>query len=139
MGTPLPPNPPGNICANCWGPGEVFGNVATPKYVTVTLSGLKAGEFWVPADETLLLTPHVLIQSMFPCTFEVRDETFQWHLVWDPARTSASVIRIVDNESAFQQGNGDVCVQSLGNFSDEFDGVISFDGSMDIVFGGIPL
>ena len=101
----------------------------------MTLTGLKPGDDWSDSDEQLLLTPHVLLQTQFPCTYEIRDSLFQWFLVWNVLDTGASVIRISDNASVFQQGDAPPCVLEVSNFNFEPTGVAAFDGIATIQFG----
>ncbi|GAH49023.1 unnamed protein product, partial [marine sediment metagenome] len=63
MGTPLPPNLPDTLCANCWGPGKVFGDVPTPRVVNAALTKFIPGEHWDPDHDQLLLTTHLLEQQ----------------------------------------------------------------------------
>lgn len=135
MGTPTPPNPGGNQCASCWGVGKEFGPVQTPRVITVTLSGLQPGEEWDADDEMILLTPHLLFQTQFPCTFEIRDDRFQWHINWEPHRTGCCVTRNRDNASVFQQGGGAPCIVVLVNFNDNPVGVAAFSGHFSVQFG----
>ena len=78
MGTPLPPNKDGNLCAYCWGIGKKFGDIPTPRYVKVQLANLQPGEFWNPDHESLLLYPHILSREIVVCSFSIDDGIFEW-------------------------------------------------------------
>ncbi len=59
MGDPVgDPYVVGNPCTLCWGPGKAFGDVPTPKYVSITFSGLPppfdiANHKWIGQQDPL--------------------------------------------------------------------------------------
>jgi len=71
MGDPVGDNyTPGNPCNRCWGPGKAFGDVPTPKYVSIIFSGLTG--IWAPAN-------HKWIGQQDPlnaCLWDFEDATF---------------------------------------------------------------
>ncbi len=101
MGTPLPPNEPGFPCNVCWGPGTRFGIADTPKFITAQLFDIQQGEFWEPADEQLLLTPHLLEQLGPGCIWRLNDGTFLFQFLFAPSFTQLNVSHFPSASSAF--------------------------------------
>lgn len=50
MGTPIPWPVEGVECPHCWGEGKPFYSYASPKFIQVTVTGMKRGSLWVPAN-----------------------------------------------------------------------------------------
>jgi len=50
MGTPAPIILPGLACPTCFGPGKKFGDIVTPKAITVVVSGITKSPTWVAGD-----------------------------------------------------------------------------------------
>ena len=46
MGTPAPIENPGDHCSMCWSSGYPFYPIATPKYLTVEISGIERKPAW---------------------------------------------------------------------------------------------
>jgi len=138
MGTPLPPNPPGVPCLFCFGVGKTFGVAPTPKYVTITLTGLNPGEFFDPTDGATLLTPRLLIQTIDPCAYNIDDGVFAWDLIWTNTVTALIVQDIATGFRAFETVIGDVCLISIENQLEVPGGNYAFDGDATVVFGGGP-
>lgn len=132
MGTPLPPNEPGDNCFVCWGVGKKFGNTTTPRIINVRLSALSPGDFWDPADEQLLLTPHSLVQGPGPCRFQVSDAKFSWELIYFFDRTLLSIIRLSDTKVVFRHEAGPNCLTSIPNQLIVPTDVVAFNGFANI-------
>ena len=128
MGTPLPPNKPGNNCAWCWGVGKEFGDTTTPHVITAQLYSLQPGEFWEQNDELLLLTPHLMIQGGNPCFFGIDDGIFAWSLQYFGATTFFRVNRNADGLPAFRDSIPPACQLSLVNGLRGPVGNVAFDG-----------
>lgn len=128
MGTPLPPNLPGNDCLICWGIGKEFGFAPTPRVVTMQLFSLQPGEFWNPDDEQLLLTPHLLEQAIAPCFWGIDDGIFDWQLQFFAFTTFIRVIRIADGFEVFRDPIGTACQLSINNGRGAPAGGVAFDG-----------
>lgn len=131
MGTPLPPNEPGNNCPNCWGPAKPFGDGNTPKVLTVQLFDLAQGINWIPALQKLLLTPHLLIQGPLPCNYGVEDAEFAWSWVWTPTRTAAEVLHLETDSRAFLASVGTLCSTAFDNDNIQPIGNYAFNGSIE--------
>jgi hypothetical protein len=134
MGTPLPPNLPADPCVICWGSGKPFGDTPTPRVIFLRLTFLSPGEFWVPAHEQLLLTPHLLEQQAFPCNFTIDDGIFFWTVFWTVASTQIDVFRIADNKSAFRKGTVIECATGLPSQHLTPAGVVAFNGFASITW-----
>ena len=50
MGTPAPLVTPGVHVPACWDPGKPFSSAATPKFITVDITGTVKGPSWVVGD-----------------------------------------------------------------------------------------
>ncbi|GAH72725.1 unnamed protein product, partial [marine sediment metagenome] len=75
---PGPEYTPGAICGNCWGPGRPFGDVPTPKYASITFSGLVG--IWAPANKKFIGTQDPLAA----CIWRFEDAIFTgWYLYGD--------------------------------------------------------
>lgn len=134
MGTPLDTNPPGEPCANCWGVGEVFGSIDTPLYVVATVGMIQPGDFWVAADEQLLLTPHILIQSVNACIWQIDDGKFFWE--WDARGGAADMIvtHKASGKHAFLTIDGAKCAVGFQDDGDIPANRFSHSGHAGITF-----
>lgn len=128
MGTPLPPNEPGNDCTVCWGAGKRFGDNPTPKILTVTLHDLEPGVFWWDSLESLLYTPHLLIQTASTCVWYVEDEHFSWHVDFLLAKTSISITQIVNSAIVLASDKLGPCETNIPNEITAPAGVFAING-----------
>lgn len=128
MGTPLPPNQIGDDCVLCWGFEKPFGNGNTPRIIQLRLTDLSPGQFWDPADEQLLLTPHFLQQHPVPCTYTIDDGRFLWEWVWGVGTTQIDVVRKDDFKSVFAYGSRFECDLFLPNWHQAPVGVVAYYG-----------
>jgi len=125
MGTPLPPNKPGNLCSYCWGIGKKFGDTQTPYVLRVQLFDLQPGEFWDPDQEMLLYTPKLLEQTGDPCIFNIHDGAFAWTWYFTATVTAAVVKHVATDTDVFRSAVGQECqlsfssdiIQPLGEFA----------------------
>lgn len=134
MGTPLPPNEPGDLCLTCWGPGKVFGDIETPKYAWMTVTNVSPGENWNPALEALLLTPHMLIQQIFPCNYALNDGHFAWLWQFLPLSSQGVVNHIASGTKAFFRQEGPRCLTELQDLSNAPENIYSFGGNGVLTF-----
>ena len=70
LGTPLPPNEPGSICENCWGPDKPFGPGPSPKYVKVNIRDVQV---FSPYEGDAIDIPNgtwFLRQTVDPCIWK---------------------------------------------------------------------
>ncbi|GAI03417.1 unnamed protein product [marine sediment metagenome] len=71
MGEPVGPEYTVGIpCPQCWGPGKPFGDVPTPKFVSITFTGLVG--IWAPANHKWIGQQDPLM----PCLWDFEDATF---------------------------------------------------------------
>ena len=117
MGTPQPPNPPGDECALCWGPGGALGDLPTPRYATMTLHNMLPGDNYTPELEQLLLTPHLLEQTFDPCRWEVRDGQFVWQWILTPNRSECQVFSGPPHRQFFNGDIAEECITVLTNLA----------------------
>lgn len=101
MGTPVPPNEPGDLCTICWGPGRPHGPGPTPKVLRLVFSGLLPGEFWSSADEQSLLWPHYLIQSGVPCDWLELSTRWRCQFSYTPITVWIVLRNLATNRLAF--------------------------------------
>lgn len=134
MGTPLPPNQPGPNCGLCWGPGKPFGDFQTPRFITVTLTGIAPGDDWNPAHEQLLLTPHLLDQVITPCDWDIRDGIFLWNIRFTTSGTSASISRVQDALTVFVANPPGQCQTVLQNQQTDPFMVVGINGILTITW-----
>lgn len=128
MGTPLPPNEPGNPCNLCWGVGKEFGNYSTPRFITMILEGILPGDDWDPDHEQLLLTPHLLDQVITPCDWDIDDGIFRWQYGFTVAGTSCYVTRKSDSRTVFLADTGVDCQIRVPNQLITGWNVIAYNG-----------
>lgn len=128
MGTPLPPNEPGQPCALCFGAGQPFGAGDTPKFITLSLEALVPGQFWIPEDEQLLLTPHLLSQTGIACSWSLEDRAYQWFVLWRAVGNLILVRQIATFQSVFSSFDDDPCLLEYSNDNDESFGNVAFGG-----------
>jgi len=95
MGTPLPPNEPGDDCTTCFGSGKTFGDVVTPKFVWIQLFDYSPGPLWSDGDDAFLSIPHLLPQKYAPCRWESFDGNIllQWQFT---SYSTAAIMNRVD-------------------------------------------
>lgn len=134
MGTPLPPNEPGNDCALCWGVGKPFGDGPTPHMVNASLFMILPGEFWEPSEETLLLSSHQLIQHFGPCFWRVDDGQFVWIFELDGLETRFQVRRNSDNRPVFVGILPEICGTSIESGLFQPLGNVAFSGFANVVW-----
>lgn len=130
MGTPVNPNDPGVLCAACWGPGQTYGDSPTPKYVRMTFSGYHPGDLWLPAYESHLLTPHILIQQLDPCQWAIQDALFNWFVSMAGVHPVASIITRAALGAAFIDNVGINCKFAYSNDLIDAPGNVCFDGGV---------
>lgn len=134
MGTPLPPNEPGNLCAICWGAGKPLGDSPTPTVIQARLTSLLPGFAWNPDDEQLLWTTHYLTQRGNACEFRIQDGTFEWFLFFGPTNTHFSVTRNADGFLVFFHGTDQPCELDLDNELTLFTDGIAHNGFANLTW-----
>ncbi len=134
MGTPLPPNEAGDLCSACFGIGKAFGDVPTPLVVDARLTRLLPGEFWVQADEQLLLSTHLLEQTAAPCIFRIEDPLFIYILQWFAGFTEFNVIRKSDSRFVFFHNLDQGCGIDLDNEIIIPANVVAFNGFVNFTW-----
>lgn len=115
MGTPLPPNPPDDGCAICFGVGRAFGDLPTPKYITVEVVGLQPDDAWDQDDELTLLAPQDLMQTDDPCIYELTVGGLHWYWRWGTSISLFSCEGVLGGKVYFRGDVSDTCVVSIPN------------------------
>ena len=128
MGTPLPPNLPGDPCTVCWGPGKPFGDGPTPKVIELRLTSILPGELWEDELEQLLLTTHWLEQQPSPCFYKIKDAEFTWSLSWSAGATIVQVIRTLETGTVFAAEIFEECVVDIPNHITTPGNVFAYGG-----------
>ncbi len=130
MGTIIPPpffEPPtgsGVLCSSCWGPAKEFGDIDTPEFITVIVSGINKGPNWVLADGEPPNSLYVIEQVVpaLPCLFAFIDGGFVVDVRWQPSQVVA-FIQVGSFEFAFSGSTANPCEQFvLSNLDDHFTG-----------------
>lgn len=134
MGTPLPPNEPGNDCTRCWGPTKTFGLGPTPSVLQLRFTNLQPGQFWVPAAEQSLLAPHYCIQTIFPCQWDENFPPWFTRVAYGAVATQIFLRYQPTNRFAFQTIIAPQCTLSELNEIKAFPAVFAFDGQVDITW-----
>lgn len=132
MGTPLPPNEPGDPCTVCFGPGKTFGDGDTPKFIKIRFSDFLPGQLWDPGLDSFLNTEHLIIQDAPPCTWFIIDTGFVWALSWNLPNASILIQRLAPLEPCFEVLNGPLCDLEYANQIVAPAGVITYDGKVTI-------
>ncbi len=134
MGTPLPPNEPGNDCILCWGTGKPFGDGPTPTVIQLRLTSLLPGEFADEADFDNLLVTHWLVQTGLPCLYNIIDGNISWNVNWNPTNTNISVVNLNTVRQVFNNLTFTKCQLDLPNQLTGPDGNIAFGGFANITW-----
>jgi hypothetical protein len=139
MGTPLEDEPTGTMCGSCFSPGKPFFALRTPIFLKVILSNWTEGEYWVPADEGLLLQPHYLTQQSDPCYWLTEDDIFFWGVAWFSPLAAMRVWRKSDFRSAFNIHSTTPCLLQYPDGNVVWDDNVAYDGTLDIEFEEVPV
>ena len=134
MGTPLPPNEPGIPCVTCFGAGKPFGAAVTPKYITLSLVGLKQGQNWDPTLESKLLSPPLLTQTIIPCSFAADDGDFQWFVLWRAIGNLIWVTHIATNTDAFINFGSAACLLKYPDDNAAAAGTFAYGATANITW-----
>ena len=117
MGTPLPPNEPGEPCNVCWGPGQLLGPLPTPRFVIAQLFDMLPGDNFTPALEQLLITPHLLRQTINPCIWQIIDPPFTWQWVFTLTVSQCLVFSPPPVRNFFTGSSPDLCLLDVPNLA----------------------
>lgn len=134
MGTPLPPNEAGDPCDFCWGPGQPFGDIETPRYIGFQLFNLQPGAFDIPADQPLLLTRQLLVQTGMPCTWFLRVGPYNFEFRYLLNQAAAFVRNFDTAKSVFETSGQTSCRLSYFDNTGLFSFRQSFGGDLKIDF-----
>jgi len=137
MGTPLPPNPIGSNCINCWGTGKPFGAGPTPEIVTITLFDLQEGDFWNDVVGAEAQVPTQLFQTDTPCRWHADSATIDWELRLFATDTSIFIVDKITAKPIFIIFTVGPCLltgpnREVGPF-DNF----AFGGFFELTFSGV--
>lgn len=117
-------DPPGagSACSVCYGTGKTFGNVATPDYVSMAVSGIITGTAWLPGDGDPANGSFKLLQ-ISPCSWQFSGGSITITLTWSLDGTDVDIVRdgllqfeSADSASCLIVGNNDFA-DSARNFS----------------------
>lgn len=128
MGTPLPENPIGSDCVNCWGPGKPFGIEPTPKILTITLFELEEGQFFTETLGQELFLPHQIYQTASPCEWVAVNDQLRWQLTMFGDGTEVLIGDPGFTKLAFFQIGRVACVEFEPNQLVAPSGNITFNG-----------
>jgi len=128
MGTPLPPNEPGEDCTVCWGTDKTFGPGHTPKYLWLRITELTPGAFWNPALEAELLLPHLLVQTEAPCGYGLMTPNISYSWGFAYGRTYVLVADISTGRSFLSNNPDDECATSVRDWWTEGSQVAAYGG-----------
>lgn len=93
MGTRLPPNTPGDPCGQCWGSGLPFGDGATPRFISASITGFTFPDYH-SGNAAFLSQPHQLIQSpTAPCYFHELYQLYTLTLIFHDLGSFMQLIR----------------------------------------------
>lgn len=105
MGTPLPPNEPNPQCTACFGPGKIFGDAPSPRFLILQFQGFIPDQAWDPDNEIVLLAPQHLLQQINPCIYQLQVGPLLFYWRWFTYSTMCS---IEDTVAAVEYFRGDV-------------------------------
>lgn len=134
MGTPLPPNEPGNDCNNCFGPGKTFGDVTTPHVIQLRLTSLLPGQHYTPEWEQFLLTTHYLEQSVDPCQYRIDSNDFRFDVIWGVFNSAVQVVYLPRAWQVFDAPAAELCVIDVPNNLQTAPGTIMYAGFANITW-----
>jgi len=134
MGTPLPPNEPGNPCTNCFGFGKAFGELVTPKVIQLRLTSLLPGEFYDQDFEQFLLTTHYLEQYTSPCHYRIESNDFRFDLLWYTIQTVVQILHLPTYRQVFDNTSALGCSTDIENLLVNPTGVITYGGFANITW-----
>ena len=134
MGTPLPPNQPGNLCDLCWGPGKPLGPPPTPTTIVMRLTSMLPGDNFTPELEQLLLTSHYLVQTFEPCIWRIDDGSFIWRWLFFPGLSQCEVFSGPPVRNSFTGTVAAPCLLDLANLSTTPADQVMFGGFANITW-----
>lgn len=134
MGTALPRNEPGEPCNVCWGLGQPFGDVTTPKFINMEFSGFDQGEFWDPDREQQLNASHLLEQTANPCTWVIVDSGVAWVLTWSGGVGQILIQQMSPFRNAFSTDHQIPCLLEYDNQIITPENVMTFGGKVEIAW-----
>ena len=117
------------ICPICFDPGKPLAAETTPTFVSMTLLDFTPGEFFDPDFDQLLLTPHMLTQTLIPCEWSQLDGTFLWLWAWRPGGTNIQVLNLVNSSRAFLAFGQPNCLLEYSDDNSSAPGNIAFGGT----------
>lgn len=137
MGTPLPENPVGSDCSNCWGAGKPFGIGPTPEIITITLFDLLEGFFWTDAVGAEALVPTQLFQTDIPCIWLAESSTIKWEFGLSDVVTVLDVTDLTSNTFIFTTIFGPPCLVAGPSDITGPLGVFAWSGRFEFAFSGV--
>lgn len=137
MGTPLPENPVGEPCPNCWGPGKPFGIESTPEILTIQLFDLEEGFFWDPNIAIAATFPTQLFQTGLPCIWHAETLAITWDLALFVDDTLLTVTDIASGSFIFSTTDNDPCIVSGPSDITGPNGVFAFNGTFALTFSEV--
>lgn len=137
MGTPLPENPVGSDCINCWGTGKPFGIGQTPEIVTIQLFDLQEGDFFEPVVGAQALFPTQLFQTDLPCIWFAESLTIAWELFFLVAETILLVTAVETDTAIFISELDPPCSVNGSSILTVPTGRFTFGGTFELTFSEI--
>lgn len=108
MGDPVGPEYTAGIqCPDCWGFGKAFGDVPTPKYASITFSGLLPP--WDVANKKFIGEQDPLI----PCKWDFEDATVIGNYVMNIAFSRVQ-LEMKDHSEDPEEWFGGACDDNIG-------------------------
>lgn len=134
MGTPQPPNKPGDACPLCFGPGTEFGDVDTPYWIEAYFNMLQPAEHWIEGDEQLLLQKHLLPQKGVECQWELTFGDYTINVNWNVMGTTIVFANNNTGRLVFMVESDDICQTDLYNDIERFAGFQAMFGMVHITW-----
>ena len=134
MGTPLPPNQPGNFGNLCFGIDKPLGPGPTPRFIKLRLTRLLQGEFGTDEIEQNMLTTHLLKQQVDPLRFEITDGNFLWFVEWAPTATLIAVRDLISLRFSFAVITPELCAIDLPSDIVDAEGAIMWGGFANVTW-----
>jgi hypothetical protein len=128
MGTPIippvdaDPVPAGELCTQCWGIGEKFGNIETPSSVVATIFGMEKADNWREGQGEPLDGDYTLEQrDGDPCIFDMDNDS--GGIVWSVYGSQTYVFATnIENYSCFSGGADECELLIMNGFDNRFTG-----------------
>ncbi len=137
MGTPLPFNPAGVLCTNCWSPGFPFAPGPTPQIIIARFFDWSPGFLFDESFRHELDTPKQIYQTADPCIWDAISTDWDWRLLFRSGDTFMRIANTSLPADAFRSSPIAQCNTLLTNALTSPGVVIAINGFVELTWSEI--